>query len=134
MPNVHPGARAPLQFDCRHCHARVSTQAPGTHHRNHCPHCLHSLHLDHTAGDRSNDCAGLMMPIAIAARRDGEWSLVHHCQRCHAVRLNRVAGDDSPFLLLSLAARPMARPPFPLEQLGRETQQQAHHEQRDEPP
>jgi hypothetical protein len=35
------------------------------------------------------------------------------------LRRNRVAGDDSPLLLVALAARPMARPPFPLEHLLR---------------
>lgn len=111
--------RAPSHFDCRHCHARVTRDAAGTRHRNHCPQCLHSLHVDHAPGDRANACGGVMVPVAIAARRDGEWSLVHQCQRCHEVRLNRVAGDDSPLLLVSLAARPMARPPFPLEHLAR---------------
>jgi hypothetical protein len=35
------------------------------------------------------------------------------------VRLNRVAGDDNPLVLMRLAVRPLARPPFPLEWLER---------------
>ncbi len=56
-----------------------------------------------------------MEPIAIWVRPTGEWALVHRCGTCHAVRVNRVAGDDSEPMLLSLAARPMALPAFPLE-------------------
>jgi hypothetical protein len=58
-----------------------------------------------------------MEPIAIWVRADGEWALVHRCGTCKGVRVNRVAGDDNAHALLSLAARPMARPPFPLDKL-----------------
>jgi ribosome biogenesis GTPase len=33
------------------------------------------------------------------------------------VRTNRIAGDDNAALLLSLAVRPLANPPFPLDKL-----------------
>jgi hypothetical protein len=55
-----------------------------------------------------------MEPVAIAARRDGEWTLVHKCRRCGELDRNRIAGDDDPITLMSLAVRPLARPPFPL--------------------
>jgi hypothetical protein len=58
-----------------------------------------------------------MEPIAIWVRPDGEWALVHRCASCFALRVNRVAGDDNEAALLSLAAQPMARPPFPLDRL-----------------
>jgi ribosome biogenesis GTPase / thiamine phosphate phosphatase len=32
--------------------------------------------------------------------------------------MNRIAGDDNELLLVSLALRPLARPPFPLHRLG----------------
>jgi hypothetical protein len=35
------------------------------------------------------------------------------------VRVNRIAGDDNEYALLSLAARPMAAPPFPVTRLRR---------------
>jgi len=95
--------------------------SPGTRHRNHCPACLWSAHLDERPGDRASPCGGGMEPIAIWVRPDGEWALVHRCGGCQAVRVNRVAGDDNEALLLSLAARPMAQPPFPLARLGRRT-------------
>jgi hypothetical protein len=102
-------------FRCRHCRLDVSISAPGTRHRNHCPSCLWSRHLDELPGDRAAGCAGAMEPIAVAVRDDGEWALVHRCEACSAVRLNRIAGDDNAYSLLQLARRPLDRPPFPLE-------------------
>jgi ribosome biogenesis GTPase len=52
-------------------------------------------------------------------RPGGEWARVHRCGGRLAVRVNRIAGDDGEAVLLSLAARPMALPPFPLERLPR---------------
>ena len=74
--------------------------------------------MDLTTGDRRSACRGPMEPIAIGIRPDGEWSLVHRCAWCGLMRLNRIAGDDNELLLVSLALRPLARPPFPLERLG----------------
>jgi len=34
------------------------------------------------------------------------------------VRLNRIAGDDNPLMLMRLAVKPLAQPPFPLEWLA----------------
>jgi hypothetical protein len=93
--------------------------APGTEHRNHCPSCLWSRHLDNLPGDRAADCSGSMEPIAICVRGDGEWALVHRCAGCATVRVNRIAGDDNPLLLMRLAVKPLAQPPFPLEWLSR---------------
>jgi hypothetical protein len=100
-------------FRCGHCDFAVPTQAPGTRHRNHCPICLWSRHLDDVPGDREADCGGLMEPVAISPRPDGEWMIVHRCRRCDELHRTRIAGDDDPIALMSLAVRPLARPPFP---------------------
>ena len=55
----------------------------------------------------------------MCVRRDGEWLLVHRCTGCGTLHLNRIAGDDNPLMLMRLAVRPLAQPPFPLEWLGR---------------
>ncbi|HEY7281995.1 MAG TPA: RNHCP domain-containing protein [Actinomycetota bacterium] len=107
-------------FRCTHCGLDVPLDAPGTAHRNHCPNCLWSRHLDDDRpGDRAADCGGSMEPIAISVRGDGEWVLVHRCGGCGTVHLNRSAGDDNPLLLLRLAVRPLAQPPFPIELVTR---------------
>ena len=94
--------------------------APGTAHRNHGPTCLWSLHVDdRVPGDRSAGCERAMEPIAICVRGDGEWALIHRCGECSTLRVNRIAGDDNPLVLMRLAVRPLAQPPFPLEWLSR---------------
>jgi len=106
-------------FRCGHCRLDVPSDALGTAHRNHCPNCLWSRHLDdHRPGDRAAECGSLMEPIAITVRGDGEWVLVHRCTGCDELRLNRTAGDDNPLILLRVAVRPLAQPPFPIERIG----------------
>ena len=114
------GERRRRSFRCGHCRLDVPDQAPGTAHRNHCPTCLWSRHVDaDTAGDRASDCGSLMEPIGITVRGSGEWVLVHRCSGCDEINLNRTAGDDNPLVLLRLAVRPLAQPPFPMEWIGR---------------
>ena len=114
-----PNAGLPgTAFLCTHCNRAIPGTAPGTAHRNHCPHCLWSLHVDLQTGDRRSACRGPMEPFAIGIQGNGEWSILHRCQRCGLIRTNRIAGDDNDVLLVSMALRPLARPPFPLERLG----------------
>ena len=101
-------------FTCRNCGAFVAWAGGGTLQRNHCPWCLYSLHLDFEPGDRSADCGALMEPIAVWVRRKDEWCLIHRCLACGALSSNRVASDDHELALLSIAARPLGRPPFPV--------------------
>jgi hypothetical protein len=105
-------------FRCVHCRVDVPVQAIGTAHRNHCPGCLWSRHVDVEPGDRASDCLSSMEPIAITVRKDGEWVLIHRCQGCGTLSSNRIAGDDNPLLLVRIAVKPLAQPPFPLERLA----------------
>ena len=104
-------------FTCRACGHLVTPEGGGTHHRNHCPRCLHSVHLDDVPGDRAADCGGDMEPAGVWVRKGGEWAIIHRCRRCGVFHSNRVAADDNPVQLMSLAVRPLAQPPFPLEPL-----------------
>jgi hypothetical protein len=101
-------------FACKRCKRPVNAESYGTHQRNHCPFCLWSLHLDETPGDRRSACRSLMEPIGIWVKRDGEWAIIHRCSACGELRTNRVAGDDDPWAMMSLAAKPLAQPPFPI--------------------
>jgi len=116
---THSRRRGPDSFRCRNCRLDVPMAAPGTQHRNHCPNCLWSRHVDEVPGDRAADCAASMEPIGVSVRDDGEWALVHRCMACATVHVNRIAGDDNPLMLMRLAVRPLAQPPFPLELLTR---------------
>lgn len=110
---LHPDEKTP--FACRVCGYRAAPGGAGTRHRNHCPNCLHSLHLDNEPGDRASECGGVMEPVSVWVRKGGEWAVIHRCRRCGILHSNRVAADDSPLKLMSLAVRPLAEPPFPLE-------------------
>ena len=81
----------------------------GNDHRNHCPNCLSSLHVDEEPGDRASDCGGIMEPVAVWVRKGGEWAIIHRCKRCGKLSSNRVAADDNPMKLMSIAMKPLCR-------------------------
>ena len=102
-------------FVCKSCGKMIVPEGAGTQHRNHCPYCLCSVHVDHDPGDRASLCHGIMHPIGVWVRNDGEWAIIHRCKSCGALSSNRIAADDSPILLMSIAVKPLSRPPFPLD-------------------
>ena len=97
-------------FTCKNCGNTVVPEGAGSDHRNHCPYCLFSLHLDQEPGDRASDCHGRMEPIGVWVRKNGEWALIHRCTVCGKLDSNRVAADDNPMKLLSIAMKPFATP------------------------
>ena len=106
-------------FNCKVCGATVELSGAGSEHRNHCPYCLCSLHLDNEPGDRAADCGGVMEPVGVWVRKDGEWAVIHRCRRCGTLSSNRIAADDNPIKLMSIALKPLASPLFPVEYLSR---------------
>jgi len=104
-------------FTCKVCGRLVVPEGAGSEHRNHCPNCLTSLHVDIEPGDRASDCGGYMDSIAVWVRHNGEWAIIHRCRRCGALSSNRVAADDNPAKLMSVAMKPLALPPFPIERI-----------------
>lgn len=104
-------------FTCEVCKRMVMPEEAGSRHRNHCPHCLSSIHADHKPGDRAALCRGIMDPIGVWVRKNGEWAIIHRCRQCGALSSNRIAADDNPALLMSIAVKPLACPPFPLWQI-----------------
>lgn len=94
-----------ISFICKKCGKEVATGGNiGTHNRNHCPFCLYSLHVDIVPGDRKEKCGGLMAPIGLTfknegedkygKKKQGELMLVHLCEKCRKVNINRIAADD----------------------------------------
>ena len=104
-------------FTCKVCGRPVIPEHAGSEHCNHCPNCLSSLQVDVEPGDRASDCGGIMEPVAVWVRNDGEWAIVHRCKRCGVLHSNRIAADDNPMKLMSIAMKPLCAPPFPLERI-----------------
>lgn len=45
---------------------------------------------------------GIMDPVGVWVRKNGEWAIIHRCRRCGHLSSNRVAADDNPMKLMSL--------------------------------
>ena len=97
-------------FHCQNCGSLVTPENAGSDHRNHCPHCLSSLHLDNRPGDRASLCKGIMEPIAIWVRKNGEWAIIHRCKSCGKLSSNRIAADDNMQKLIDIALKPFEVP------------------------
>ncbi|MFA6856905.1 MAG: RNHCP domain-containing protein [Treponema sp.] len=102
-------------FICLNCGRTVPPVLSGGKNRNHCPHCLYSRHEDILPGDRRSPCRGRMRPIAVWVKDNGEWYIVHRCEKCGTIRTNRIAADDDENVLLRLALKAVTNLPFPLE-------------------
>ena len=100
-------------FVCKQCGASITgeTFLSGVGHRNHCPNCLWSRHVDlYRAGDRLSACKGRMAPVALTTKivqnrygsGAGELMLVHCCEACRALSINRIAADDRTDQLLQV--------------------------------
>jgi len=115
--SIYRNAPCNESFTCTNCNQYVQPEGAATNHRNHCPKCLTSIHVDVTPGDRAALCGGKMEPISVWVRKNGEWAIIHRCRACGEISSNRIAADDNPTLLMSIAVKPLALPPFPLGQL-----------------
>lgn len=100
-------------FRCRHCKQMVLvTSVMGTMHRNHCNYCLWSLHVDTKPGNRQCVCHGQMKPIGLTTKNCGfdkygrpkgdDIMIIHMCQSCDHININRIAADDSDHVLYSI--------------------------------
>lgn len=67
----------------------------GTGFTNHCSQCLFSKHVDNVPGDRANKCNGMMEPIDLELKQGLPHQIVHKCQRCHAIKKNKVSESDN---------------------------------------
>jgi hypothetical protein len=76
---------------------------------------LWSKHVDlKESGDRLAECRGGMKPIGLTFKKEGrdkygkikqgELMLVHECQGCGRISVNRIAGDDDPKTVLEILA------------------------------
>ncbi|MFB8217331.1 RNHCP domain-containing protein [Streptomyces anulatus] len=105
-------------FSCAWCGRTASALADDGTQRRHCPSCLRLEHVPDPADGGSGDCGGRMSPIAVAVPRTGCWLVIHRCVRCDGLTSSPAHVDDNQLMLMQLAVRPLAQPPFPLEAFG----------------
>ncbi len=97
-------------FPCRFC----GYNEPQDEIKSHCPHCLVGVHGEDSEG---YECGGSLQPIAIWVKDGGEREIIGRCTICGELGSSRVEECDSKLKLLSIASRPIAFPPFPIEKL-----------------
>jgi len=89
------------EFICENCNTIVKPL--GYTARNHCPKCLYSKHVDILPGDRKETCHGLLKPIGIEKNRKSDFKIIYECQKCHAIRKNKIANDDDMDIIIKLS-------------------------------
>src|SRR3989344_3683631 len=77
-------------FVCKNCGTKVT----GSGYTNHCPNCLWSKHVDVNPGDRKEPCQGMMEPVEVE-QKNGEFLIIHKCQKCGLVKRNRTWPQDN---------------------------------------
>lgn len=77
-------------FACANCGEMVLALTNGSY-RNHCPFCLYSLHVDHKPGDRENKCRSLMRPVSLTYKSKKGWQILHECEKCRQISVNKIA-------------------------------------------
>lgn len=95
------------EFVCEHCGQVVKPL--GYSCRNHCPYCLYSKHVDIYPGDRSEKCHGTLEPIGLEIGSKKGYVIVFRCQKCGAIRKNKVAKDDNMDTIIQLSSKPIER-------------------------
>lgn len=79
-----------VDFFCVTCKKYVMPIESGSY-RNHCPFCLTSIHVDNKPGDRKSLCKGVMIPCKLVYHGNKGWQIVHLCQKCGEMKVNKIA-------------------------------------------
>ena len=79
----------------------------------HCPNCLSGIH---EYGEYDLECGGTLEPVSVWADKGG-WRILQRCSLCGQITACDRRDQDNPVTLLSIAARPLADPPFPIARL-----------------
>lgn len=113
--DVGPAQVSDVPFTCGHCGRRVGLLPSGGRNRNHCPFCLFSRHVDgERSGDRASSCKGMMEPVGVFERPNGEEVIIQRCQVCGFERFNRVGADDDETVVAALPrVEPRSAPRLP---------------------
>ena len=56
-------------------------------------------------------------PISVWIKDKGRPEIICRCQFCGALKTELIDHDDNPITIMSVATKPLANPPFPIERL-----------------
>lgn len=87
----------------------------GAQEREHCPNCLSGVHTEED--EDGYECGGTLEPVSVWVKPDDSWDIILRCRRCGELCTSPMAKDDNPIKVLSIASRPLAMPPFPIEKM-----------------
>ncbi len=80
----------------------------------HCPKCLSKRHEVDFEG---YECGGVMEPVSVWVKPNDEWEIIFRCKVCGEMESSSVFQDDNYLKLISIASKPLAEPPFPIEKI-----------------
>ena len=100
-------------YNCPNCGWRPE-EGQEAKERTHCPNCLCRRH---ETDEEGYECGGLLEPISISVGTNGKWEIILRCRLCGEIHGEERFQEDNPIKLLSVAAKPLASPPFPIERL-----------------
>lgn len=111
MPGVS-GSVMNNPFVCPVCGWRDESDSQTKY--DHCPKCLCKKH---GVDEEGYECLGTMEPVSVWVKDDDEWDIILRCKTCGEMALSRLDENDDPIKVLSVAVKPLAEPPFPIEKI-----------------
>ena len=101
------------KFICHNC-GWIPSADMSAEDLDHCPNCLSGIHKEDEDG---YECGGIFEAVGIWVKAENEWNIIQRCSFCGEMRLAPMAEYDSRIKILSIASKPMASPPFPVDKL-----------------
>lgn len=80
----------------------------------HCPNCLAGIHEEEM---EDGICGGILEPVSVWIREDDSWQIIGRCRLCGGMEEMSMTAWDNRMKILSIAARPLSQPPFPIERV-----------------
>ena len=94
------------------CNGWVCPNCGRTVWTDHCPDCLSGIHMEDEEGI---ECGGVMEPVGVWVKTDGKWEIIQRCQLCGEMSTTKMTSNDNYMKIWSIASKPLASPPFPIE-------------------
>lgn len=102
-----------MDYKCSKCGYVSSDGSYNEKEISHCPNCLCAVHEI----EDEDDCGGTLEPVSVWVKGDGDWELISRCRLCGEMLSSPLQKWDNKLKVLSVALKPLASPPFPIEKM-----------------